>query len=339
MKSLIPGGAGYTGSHMVRYAQEHGYEVVVLDDSSSGHEWAVRDCEIPRVNLLDQDKLSQLLKERHFDGVVHFAAKSLLGGSVKKPNLHYRNKFVGTLNLVNEVLNNDVNNLVFSSTASIFGNTVTDKVAEDHPKKPISPYGQSKFMVENMLQDICTANDSNATCLRYFNAAWENEFGETGAARNPKTHLIPNVLKAALSDKSNLKVFGSDYPASDGTFVRDYEHISSVAQAHLLSLEKMTENFSVLNWGIGSGCSVGAIINSCEKATNMKIEYQVNVRRKGDPAMPVADSNLALAKLGWNPSFLMLDLIVCSALKWHKSRARQVNERVVSRLCRRSFLN
>jgi UDP-glucose 4-epimerase len=322
MKLLIPGGAGYIGSHMVRYAQEHGHEVVVLDDFSTGHEWAVKDCEILRVNLLDQDKLSQLLRGRHFDGVIHFAAKSLVGESVKKPDLYYRNNVVGTLNLVNEMLNNNVNNLVFSSTAAIFGNPVTDKIAEDHPKNPINPYGQSKLMVENMLQDICSANDFNATCLRYFNAAGAHKSGEIGEAHDPETHLIPNVLEAALSNKSNLKVFGSDYPTPDGTCVRDYVHVSDLAQAHLLSLEKMKEGFSVFNLGIGNGFSVGDIINSCEKATNMKIEYQVDVRRTGDPAMLVADSNLALAKLGWNPSFVTVDMIVCSALKWHKSRTK-----------------
>ena len=208
MKLLIPGGAGYIGSHMVRYAQEHGHEVVVLDDFSTGHEWAVKDCEILRVNLLDHDKLAQLLKDRDFDGVIHFAAKSLVGESVKKPALYYRNNVIGTLNLVNEMLNNDINNLVFSSTAAIFGNPVTYKIAEDHPKNPINPYGQSKLMVENMLQDICSANDFNATCLRYFNAAGAHESGEIGEAHDPETHLIPNVLKAALSNESNLKVFG-----------------------------------------------------------------------------------------------------------------------------------
>ena len=222
MKLLIPGGAGYIGSHMVRYAQEHGHDVVVLDDFSAGNDWAIKDCEILRVNLLDQDNLSQLLKGRYFDGVIHFAAKSLVRESVKKPELYYRNNVVGTLNLVNEMLQNDVNNLVFSSTAAIFGNPVTDKIAEDHPKNPINPYGQSKLMVESMLRDICSAHDFSATCLRYFNAAGAHESGEIGEAHEPETHLIPNVLKAAISNESNLKVFGDDYPTPDGTCVRDY---------------------------------------------------------------------------------------------------------------------
>jgi UDP-glucose 4-epimerase len=326
MKLLIPGGAGYIGSHTVRYAQEHGHEVVVLDDFSTGHEWSVKECEILRVNLLDQDKLSQLLRGRRFDGVIHFAAKSLVGESVKKPDLYYRYNVVGTLNLVNEMLNNDVNNLVFSSTAAIFGNPVTEKIAEDHPKNPINPYGQSKLMVENMLHDICSANDFNATCLRYFNAAGAHESGEIGEAHDPETHLIPNVLKAALSNESNLKVFGDDYPTSDGTCVRDYVHVSDLAQAHLLGLEYMQNNkgFAAFNLGNGDGFSVFEIIKSCEDATNLSIPYQIDDRRAGDPEALIANSAKARELLGWNVQFGDLDTMVSSALKWHKTNTGNI---------------
>ena len=321
MKLLIPGGAGYIGSHMVRYAQEHGHEVVVLDDFSTGHEWALKGCEVLRVNLLDQDKLSKLLKGRHFDGVIHFAAKSLVGESVKKPDLYYRNNVVGTLNLVNEMLNNDVNNLVFSSTAAIFGNPATDKVAEDHPKNPINPYGQSKLMVENMLQDICSANDFNATCLRYFNAAGAHESGEIGEAHNPETHLIPNILKAALSNESSLKVFGDDYPTPDGTCIRDYVHVTDLAQAHLLGLEYMQNNkgFFAFNLGNGDGFSVLEVIKSCEKIADTKISFQIDGRREGDPASLVADSRKVKELLGWDVQFGCLDKLVFTALEWHKT--------------------
>ena len=322
MKLLIPGGAGYIGSHMVRYAQEHGHEVVVLDDFSSGHEWAVRDCEILRVNLLDQDKLSQLLRGRHFDGVIHFAAKSLVGESVKKPYLYYRNNVVGTLNLVNEMLNYDVNNLVFSSTAAIFGNPVTDKIAEDHPKNPINPYGQSKLMVENMLQNICSANDFNATCLRYFNAAGAHESGEIGEAHDPETHLIPNVLKAAISNESSLKVFGDDYPSPDGTCVRDYVHVTDLAQAHLLGLEYMKNNkgFSAFNLGNGDGFSVLEVIKGCEKIADTKIQFQIDGRREGDPALLVSENKLAVQALNWDPKYNDISNIIKSAWLWHNSK-------------------
>lgn len=321
MKLLIPGGAGYIGSHMVRYAREHGHEVVVLDDFSTGHEWSVKECEILRVNLLDQDMLSQLLRGRRFDGVIHFAAKSLVGESVKKPDLYYRNNVVGTLNLVNEMLQNDVNNLVFSSTAAIFGNPVTDKIAEDHPKNPINPYGQSKLMVEKMLHDICSANDFNATCLRYFNAAGAHESGEIGEAHDPETHLIPNVLKAALSNESNLKVFGDDYSTPDGTCVRDYVHVTDLAQAHLLGLEYMQNNkgFSAFNLGNGDGFSVLEVIKGCEKIADTKIPFQIEGRRGGDPAVLVSENKLAVESLNWNPKYNDISNIIKSAWSWHNS--------------------
>ena len=321
MKLLIPGGAGYIGSHMVSYAQEHGHDVVVLDDFSTGNEWAVKDCEILRVNLLDQDKLSQLLKGRYFDGVIHFAAKSLVGESVKKPYLYYRNNVVGTLNIVNEMLNNHVNNLVFSSTAAIFGNPVTDKIAEDHPKNPLNPYGQSKLMVENMLQDICSANDFNATCLRYFNAAGADESGAIGEAHDPETHLIPNILKAAISNESSLKVFGDDYHTSDGTCVRDYVHVTDLAQAHLLGLEYMQNNkgFSAFNLGNGDGFSVLEVINGCERVTDTKIPFQIDGRREGDPAVLVSENKLAVEALNWNPKYNDISDIIKSAWSWHQS--------------------
>ena len=321
MKLLIPGGAGYIGSHMVRYAQEHGHDVVVLDDFSTGHEWAIKDCEILRVDLLDQDKLAQLLKGRSFDGVIHFAAKSLVAESVQKPDLYYRNNVVGTLNLVNEMINNDIHNLVFSSTAAIFGNPVTDKIAEDHPKNPINPYGQSKLMVENMLRDICAVHDINATCFRYFNAAGADPSGSIGEAHDPETHLIPNILKSTISGGSVLKVFGDDYPTPDGTCVRDYVHVTDLAQAHLLGLEYMQDKkgFSAFNLGNGDGFSVFEVLKSCEYATNLSISYEIDDRREGDPATLVADSSKAKKLLGWDVQFGHLDNIVSTALEWHKT--------------------
>ena len=228
---------------------------------------------------------------------------------------------VGTLNLVNEMLKNDVNNIVFSSTAAIFGNPVTGKIAEDHPKNPINPYGQSKLMVENMLQDICSANDFNATCLRYFNAAGAHESGEIGEVHDPETHLIPNVLKAALLNESNLKVFGDDYPTPDGTCVRDYVHVTDLAQAHLLGLKRMQKNkgFSAFNLGNGSGFSVLDAIKSCERVIGNSIRYSMDLRRVGDPAVLVADSRKAARHLGWKPKFSDLDEIIKSAWHWHGS--------------------
>jgi len=322
MNLLITGGAGYVGSHMVRYAQEKGYEVIVLDNFSTGHEWAVKHCEILRVNLLDQEKLSKLLKGRYFDGVVHFAAKSLVSESVKKPEFYYLNNIVGTLNLVNEMLKNDVNNLVFSSTAAIFGNPVTDKIAEDHPKNPINPYGNSKLMVECILRDICSSHDFNATCLRYFNAAGAHESCDIGESHNPETHLIPNVIDAALCNKSNLKVYGTDYPTPDGSCIRDYVHVIDLARAHLLSFNYMQKNngFSAFNLGNGDGFSVLEIIKGCEFIANKKIQFQVDGRRDGDPAVLVADNQLSLLELNWSPEYINIHDIIKSAWSWHNSK-------------------
>ena len=321
MKLLIPGGAGYIGSHMVKYAQERGHEVIVLDDFSTGHEWAVKDCEVLHVNLLDQEKLAQLIKGRFFDGVIHFAAKSLVGESVRKPELYYRNNIVGTLNLVNEMLKNDVRYLVFSSTAAIFGNPVSGRISENCPRNPTNPYGQSKLMVENMLQDICSAYDFNATCLRYFNAAGADKSGEIGESHDPETHLIPNILKSILAAGDPLKVFGNDYDTHDGTCVRDYVHVTDIAQAHLLSLDYMMEisGFSAFNLGNGNGFSVLDVISSCERVVNKTISYDLDFPRPGDPAILVADSSAALREINWKPKFNDLEVIIQSAWNWHKT--------------------
>lgn len=319
MKLLIPGGAGYIGSHMVKYAQDNNHEVVVLDDFSTGHKWAIKDCEVINVSLLNQEELSKKLRGRYFDGVIHFAAKSLVGESIEKPEFYYRTNIVGTLNLVNEMLKNDVNNLVFSSSAAIFGNPMTKKIAESHPKKPINPYGKSKLMVENILEDICSAIDFNSICLRYFNASGADHSAEIGEAHDPETHLIPNIIKAALTNNT-LRVFGDDYPTLDGTCIRDYVHVYDLVEAHLLGLDYMHKNkgFSAFNLGNGDGFSVLDIIKECEYISGCKIPFEIYERREGDPAVLVADNQLALTKLGWEPKSTDISVILKSAYNWHK---------------------
>lgn len=319
MKLLIPGGAGYIGSHMVRCAQEHGCDVVVLDDFSTGHDWALKDCEILNVNLLDEDKLSKLLKGRYFDGVIHFAAKSLVGESVKKPNFYYQNNVVGTINLVNQMVKNNINNLVFSSTAAIFGNPLSEIIKEDHPRNPINPYGKSKLMVETILEDVCKVNNINATCLRYFNAAGAHQSEEIGEAHEPETHLIPNILESVLCTNKNLKVFGTDYNTHDGTCIRDYIHVCDLAEAHLMSLNHMKKikGFSTYNLGNGNGFSVFDIISACESITHKKINFTVEDRRKGDPSQLVASSEKAKKDLNWSPKY-GINSIIESAWKWHR---------------------
>ena len=304
---------------MVMYAQDHGHEVVVLDDFSTGHEWAVKNCEVLRVNILDREGLSKSLNGRHFDGVIHFAAKSIVSESIKKPEFYYRNNVVGSLNLICEMLKNGVTNLVFSSTAAIFGNPIASKISEDHPKNPINPYGRTKLTVENMLKDICSAYSFNATCFRYFNAAGACATGTIGEAHEPETHLIPNVLGSANSGENSLKVFGGEYDTIDGTCVRDYVHVADLAQAHLLGLEHMKDKcgFSSYNLGSGGGFSVLEVIESSQRITGQTIKYSVEKRREGDPAKLVADSSKAKQILGWRPTFSDLDSIIESAWLWH----------------------
>jgi UDP-glucose 4-epimerase len=306
---------------LVKYVQDRGHEVVVLDDFSTGYDWAVRDCEVLKVNLLDRGKLGKLLAGLRFDGVIHFAAKSLVGESVLKPEEYYRNNVVGTLNLVSEMLKNNVSNLVFSSTAAIFSNPTTEILTENHPKNPINPYGKSKLMVETMLSDICAVNDFNAVCFRYFNAAGADESGIIGEAHDPETHPIPNILKSVSSGRSALKVFGNDYDTPDGTCKRDYVNVNDLAQAHFLGLKYLVTQpgFSTFNLGNGNGFSVLEVIESCQQVTDAKVKYSIETLREGDPASLVSDSALARDVLGWQPEFGALDAIVESAWKWHKN--------------------
>ncbi len=321
MKLLIPGGAGYIGSHMVRLAQKEGHEVTVLDDFSTGHEWAIKNCEILKIDLLDHERLDKSLKNRYFDGVIHFAAKSLVGESVIKPAFYYRNNVVGSLNLFNSMLKNDINNIVFSSTAAIFGNPISEKISEDHPKEPINPYGQSKLMIEKILKDMAEAYGINATCMRYFNASGAHKSAEIGEAHNPETHLIPNILISAISNTQKLKVFGDDYNTHDGTCIRDYVHVDDLADAHLLGLKHMIKNkgFFAFNLGNGNGFSVMDVIRSCERVTKKNLDFNVCKRREGDPAKLVADSTYAKECIGWDPHFNKIDDIVTSAWRWHKN--------------------
>ena len=315
MNLLISGGAGYIGSHFVKYAQSFDHEVTVLDNFSTGHHWSISNCEILEVDLLDKEKLAVLLKNRHFDGVIHFAGKSLVGESFCRPDFYYENNFTGTANLVAEMFKNDIDNLVFSSSAAIFGMPSSDRISENHIKKPINPYGKSKLMVEEMLIDICNSYDFNATCFRYFNAAGAHVSGSIGEAHNPETHLIPIILKSIIHKKDGLKIFGNDYETKDGTCIRDYVHVTDLAQAHLAAFDHMQQSkgFSAFNLGNGNGFSVLDIIDSCSKITSTSIDYKFADRREGDPPMLVADSSKAKNLLSWNIKFSELDDIILSA--------------------------
>ena len=318
MKLLVTGGAGYVGSHSVRALLDEGHDVVVLDNLSTGHKWALQDCELISVDLRDEANLLRSIKNRGFDGVLHFAAKSLVGESQNQPALYYQNNVAGTTNLVRAMQAADIQRLVFSSTAAIFGNPVSDLIDENHPKTPINVYGQTKLVVEHLLQAMADSSDFSATCLRYFNAAGANNAANLGEWHEPETHLIPNALRAAAGTGNALTLFGDDYPTTDGTCVRDYIHVDDLASAHVAAIEKMSASgsFNVYNLGNGNGYSVKEIIAACEKAVGAEIPFTIGPRREGDPATLVASAQKARDELDWNPQFGAIDEIAQSAWNW-----------------------
>lgn len=321
MKILIPGGAGYIGSHMVRLLQAHNHEVVVLDNFSTGHRWATENVEIVEADLLDFEQVNKTFINYSFDGVIHFAAKSIVSESVIDPGIYYRNNVVGTLNLLTAMIDNDVENLIFSSTAAVFGNPLEKMINEAHQKKPINPYGASKLAVENILQEFSKAYNLNYIIFRYFNAAGADPSGSIGEAHDPETHLIPNIFKAILAKNDQyLNIYGDNYDTYDGTCIRDYIHVNDISRSHLLGLEWLIQNKTSedFNLGNGSGFSVKEVINSVEKILNQEIKYEVSERREGDPAILVADSTKAQNILNWKPEYSSIISILETAYNWHK---------------------
>jgi len=320
---LVCGGAGYIGSHMARWLAAHDIGVTVLDNLSTGHREAAQWGELVEADLLDPASVERAFAGRRFDAVMHFCARSLVGESMTRPYDYYANNVAGTLNLLEAMRRHDVDRLVFSSTAAVFGNPVTDTIDEDHPKAPINPYGASKLMVERMLADAAAAYGLRSVALRYFNAAGASGSAGIGESHEPETHLIPNVLRAALGTGPGLKVFGDDYPTPDGTCVRDYVHVDDLAQAHHLALGYMDahEGAHVFNLGNGNGFSVRQVIDAARAVTGQNIPFEVALRRAGDPPMLVASSEKARRELGWEPVHTSLDPILDSAWRWHQRQA------------------
>ena len=322
-KILVCGGAGYIGSHMVRQLVADGYEVVVFDNLSQGHREAVGDVRLVKGDLLDREALTAVFAEQRFDAVYHFAALIAVGESVLAPDLYYRNNVTGTLNLLDAMRMAGVSKLVFSSTAAIFGNPQTELITEDHPKAPLNPYGRSKLMIEQVLEDYAKAFGMNSVCFRYFNAAGAHPSGEIGEAHDPETHLIPNVLLAALGERDGLEIFGDDYDTRDGTCIRDYIHVDDIASAHLKALGYMAANpgAHVFNLGNGNGFSNKEVLDAAVRVIgkNREIPYRIGPRRAGDAAVLVADSGHARDALGWAPSTPDIEDIIQTAWNWHRA--------------------
>ncbi len=324
---LVVGGAGYVGSHMVNLLLARGHAVHVLDNLSRGHRDAVGGATLIEGDLLDGPALKSALASASFDVVMHFAALCYVGESVRKPREYYRNNVVGTLNLLDAMLDAGVRQLVFSSTCSTYGDPVEIPMRESHPQRPINPYGASKLAVETALRDYAHAYGLRSVALRYFNAAGSDPEGRLGERHDPETHLIPLVLAEALRVRTGgdpaetgLVVHGGDYPTPDGTCIRDYVHVDDLAEAHLAAIAKMAEGGAAaalaFNLGIGKGFSVLEVIESGKRVTGVPIRHRVGPRRPGDPPRLIADSTAAARDLHWRPRYTNLDDIVATAWRW-----------------------
>jgi UDP-glucose 4-epimerase len=319
MKILVVGGAGYIGSHMVLTLIESGHDVIVLDDLSSGHEEAVLGGEFVAGSIEDSELLDGLLADRKPDAVMHFASYIQVGESVEQPARYYRNNFTNTMNLLDAMVRQRVLRFIFSSTAAIFRES-DHPIAEDHEKNPINPYGRSKWMVEQVLQDYERAYGLESCCLRYFNAAGADPLARIGEGHDPESHLIPLVLQAASGRRDSIRVFGRDYPTPDGTCIRDYVHVLDLCSAHLLALDRLvrTGASSVYNLGNGEGYSVQQVIDAVCSVTGKTLHIVDNERRPGDSVRLVADSTRARRELGWSPRYADLRQIVQHAWQWEQ---------------------
>jgi len=318
---LVIGGAGYIGSHAVKMLVKQGFNVTVYDNLSKGHKQAVKDTVFVKGDLGDKKKLAKVFAQYKIDAVMHFAAFTEVGESVKEPAKYYNNNVVKVINLLDAMTEAGVKYFVFSSTAATFGEPQTPKISESHPQNPINPYGQTKLTVEKILKDYDVAYGLKSAVLRYFNAAGADDSALIGESHNPESHLIPIILQAAKGVRESIKVFGEDYPTKDGTCVRDFVHVNDLSRAHILALQRIiklntSDNF---NLGSGSGYSVKEVIETAKKITGKEIKVDYGPRRAGDPAVLVADSSKAQKVLGWQISY-NLDKIISTAWEWELKR-------------------
>lgn len=322
MRLLVCGGAGYIGSHMCKLLAEHGHEVAVVDNLSTGHGAAVRWGELHVGDIGDAAFLDRVFDEFRPEGVLHFAAKSIVGESVTDPAVYYLNNFSSSLNLFERVRRIPECPLIFSSTAAIFGVPRSDLINEAHPKYPINAYGRSKLAVEQVLQDYWTAYAMPSMSFRYFNAAGADPAGNIGEAHHPETHLIPRIFDSILGRSGAMKIFGDDYETPDGTCVRDFVHVEDLCNAHLLGLEflKVRRGALAFNLGNGAGFSVREVLKAAEDITGVPVPHEFTDRRPGDPSRLVADSSSARESLGWAPRYSELPDIMQTAWAWHRDR-------------------
>ncbi|MDD5543502.1 MAG: UDP-glucose 4-epimerase GalE [Acidobacteriia bacterium] len=321
-KILVTGGAGYIGSHTVKMLAERGFSVVVLDNLSEGHREALGDVELIRGDVGDNALLEDLFSRHSFSAVMYFAARCYVGESIEKPELYYRNNVLNFLIFMEALLRHGIRLMVFSSTAAVYGIPVQVPIVESQAKAPINPYGLTKAVDENMLEDFARAYHFRFVALRYFNAAGADSSGLIGESHHPETHLIPRVLAAANGQLQKVEVYGSDYSTSDGTCVRDYVHVNDLAEAHILALEYLTARGENLFANLGHGCgySVRQIVDRARTITARPFEVKYSERRAGDPPSLVCDNSLARDRLHWSPRLSDLDSIIESAWNWELKR-------------------
>ena len=322
MKVLVLGGAGYIGSHMVAYLQSQNIASVVIDNLSTGFASSVAGVPFYQGDFANQELLHQVFKEHQIDAVMHFAASSQVGESVLQPEKYYSNNLCKTQVLLNIMRQHQVINIVFSSTAAVYGSPEKALINEQHPVTPINPYGRSKLAVEWLLQDYASAYGIKAVCLRYFNAAGAAIDASNGERHDPETHLIPLVLQALSGRRQGIKIFGTDYATPDGTCIRDYIHILDLAQAHLLALNWLLIQpsyiYRAFNLGNGAGFSVRQVIATAKEITGQHLNEEPSARRVGDPAILVASAEQAKQVLGWQPQYTQLQEIITHAWAWEQ---------------------
>jgi len=319
MRVLVTGGAGYIGSHAVKELIEFGHKVVVLDDLSNGHREALGETvEFVRGSTGDGPLVHSVLKRFEIEAVMHFAANIEVAESVADPYKYYVNNFSNALVLLAEMIKCKVQKFVFSSTAAVYGNPTKTPIEEDQLLNPINPYGRSKMMTEMAIEDFSRAHGLGYTILRYFNVAGAHPDGTIGEDHHPESHLIPRILAVAREDEGEVKVFGTDYPTADGTCIRDYVHVSDLARAHVLAIEKIeAARGAVFNLGSETGFSVRQVIAACQEVTGRELKVHEGPRRPGDPAVLVASSRKIREALGWERRYPKIQTIVEHAWHWH----------------------
>jgi UDP-glucose 4-epimerase len=322
MRIFVSGGAGYIGSHVVKQLGERGHEIMVYDNLSTGHDWAVLYGKLVQGDLADATTVDKVIGEFGPDAVIHFAAHIQVEESVRKPVKYYRNNTANTLNLFDALIKQKVRNFVFSSTAAVYGIPEKMPVTEDAPLAPINPYGMSKVMVERVLEDLSQAEDFRFIALRYFNVAGADPQGRIGQAYKETTHLITRALKTAKGEFNKLMIFGTDYPTPDGTCIRDYIHVDDLASAHLYALDYLlkTGQSTKMNVGYGHGSSVREVVDVAKKVTGIDFQVEETARRPGDVPALIADSTRLRTTTGWTPQHDDLEFIVKTAWKWERKQ-------------------